>query len=198
MGKDYHTSTCPFFDMTPERENQLLAAVDAVSDEAWEQLSKREGIWSGPQWPLKLRKYIRSYADVTDRSDVGRTPDKRYMFSGGSTFGDPPTLACRIFDSFDAFEPVKNLMCEYMHEDRSKRTLCINLEADCAILHLANGKRLRSGWIDKDDPDALIAGDYLAVDASNGDQLFYVDSADLLADPIAGRKMLSEMIQACM
>lgn len=65
------------------------------------------------------------------------------------------------------------------------------------LIPLANGLVLRSGWIDHHDPDALPAGDYLALDDSVGNQLFYVDSSDLLADPIEGRRLLNELLQKC-
>lgn len=65
------------------------------------------------------------------------------------------------------------------------------------IVPLANGSVIRSGWIDHADPDALPGGDYLAVDNAQGDQLFYIDSADLFANPIDGRRILYSMLQAC-
>lgn len=64
-------------------------------------------------------------------------------------------------------------------------------------IQLANGCVIRSGWIDADDPDSLPAGDYLAVDDATGQQLFYADAADLLADPIEGRRLLCEFLQVC-
>lgn len=195
MGRDYHTSTCPEFVMTPVREQLLLDVVNAVPAEAWEELSQREGLWSADEWPVKLRKYISKYADLRNRHDVGITPDERYMFSGGSTYGDPPTLACKVFDTFEAFKPVWNLMNTFMNSDDGARAIPLD---GTVVALLANGKILRSGWIDKHDPNALPAGDFLAVEAVDGQQLFYADSADLLADPITGRKMLNEMIQACM
>jgi len=72
----------------------------------------------------------------------------------------------------------------------------VAVSAEVTVL-LQNGKTIRSGWIDKDDPNALPAGDYLAVDANDGEQLVYMDSADLLADPAIGRRMLNDLLQAC-
>jgi hypothetical protein len=65
------------------------------------------------------------------------------------------------------------------------------------VIHLVNGFEIRSGWIDHDDPDALPAGDYLSVISGDGEQLFYVDSADLLADPLTGRQKLNELFTIC-
>lgn len=65
-------------------------------------------------------------------------------------------------------------------------------------IELANHFVIRSGWIDKDDPDALPSGDYLAVDDAQGKELFYADTADMFADPVAGRRMLNEMLQSCL
>lgn len=65
------------------------------------------------------------------------------------------------------------------------------------VIHLANGYELRSGWIDKDDPDALPAGDYVSVVDVRGEQVFYGDSADLFADPVQARRSLFEILQAC-
>jgi len=72
----------------------------------------------------------------------------------------------------------------------------VAVSAEVTVL-LQNGKTIRSGWIDKDDPNALPAGDYLAVDANDGEQLVYMDSADLLADPAIGRRMLNDLLRAC-
>ena len=44
---------------------------------------------------------------------------------------------------------------------------------------LANGCTVRSGWNDECDPDALSAGDWFAVDDADGNQLCYIDTADL-------------------
>lgn len=65
------------------------------------------------------------------------------------------------------------------------------------VILLANGSQIRSGWCDKDDPDALPAGDYISVLDAQGQQVFYADSADLLADPVKGRRLLNDMLQAC-
>lgn len=64
-------------------------------------------------------------------------------------------------------------------------------------IRLANGYAITSGWHDEDDPDALPAGDWLSVEDENGNQIFYVDSADMLADPIEGRKKLCAFLSAC-
>lgn len=65
------------------------------------------------------------------------------------------------------------------------------------VIHLANGYELRSGWIDKDDPDMLPAGDYVSVVDVRGEQVFYGDSADLFTDPVQARRSLFEILQAC-
>lgn len=65
------------------------------------------------------------------------------------------------------------------------------------VIPLANGGEIRSGWIDRDDPDALPAGDYLKVLNPAKEEVFYEDSADILADPVAGRRKLWAMLQAC-
>jgi len=62
---------------------------------------------------------------------------------------------------------------------------------------LDNGFKIVSGWIDEHDPEALPAGDYLSVEDSNGTQVFYADAADILADPLEGRRKLNAFIQAC-
>lgn len=48
-----------------------------------------------------------------------------------------------------------------------------------ATVMLANGKYLRSGKTDRDDPDAPAYGGYLAAHAASGDELCYLDTADL-------------------
>ena len=68
---------------------------------------------------------------------------------------------------------------------------------DEVIVPLLNGFKIRSGWIDKDDPNMLPAGDYIAVESADGVVVFYVDAADLFADPVTGRQKLNEMFQAC-
>lgn len=70
-----------------------------------------------------------------------------------------------------------------------------NLKSE--FVELENGFTLQSGWIDKDDPNALPAGDYLSVLDRQGQQVFYVETADLIADPILCRQKLCEMMQIC-
>lgn len=65
-------------------------------------------------------------------------------------------------------------------------------------IQLANGYTLSSGWIDADDPDALPAGDYFSVLNAAGQQVFYLDAADLFSEPEKGRLKLYEMVQACL
>lgn len=69
--------------------------------------------------------------------------------------------------------------------------------SDPFTVKLQNGGQIQSGWIDNDDPDALPAGDYLSVLDRHGNQVFYAESADLFAEPIQGRRMLCEFLQAC-
>lgn len=64
-------------------------------------------------------------------------------------------------------------------------------------IQLDNGYIITSGWHDADDPDALPAGDWLSVEDENGVQIFYEDAADILADPIEGRKKLYAFLLAC-
>ena len=65
------------------------------------------------------------------------------------------------------------------------------------VIVLANGWQIRSGWVDHDDPDALRSGDYLSLVDEAEQQLFYTDSADLLADPIEGRRLLNQLFEIC-
>lgn len=65
------------------------------------------------------------------------------------------------------------------------------------MIPLANGFEIRSGWCDHDDPDALPAGDYFKVLDADGKEVYYEDSADILADPTEGRRKLWALIQAC-
>jgi len=64
-------------------------------------------------------------------------------------------------------------------------------------VQLDNGFTITSGWIDGDDPDALPGGDWLSVENDNGEQIFYEDAADILADPVEGRKKLYQFLVAC-
>lgn len=65
------------------------------------------------------------------------------------------------------------------------------------VIPLKNQFQIRSGWIDKDDPDKFPAGDYLKVLDATGKQVFYEESADILGDPIVGRRKIWEFLQAC-
>ena len=66
---------------------------------------------------------------------------------------------------------------------------------DEICLHLRDGKRLYSGWIDHAGPGRLAAGDYLRLEDCSGRELCYIEAADLLNDPIIGRRMLCELFQ---
>lgn len=65
-------------------------------------------------------------------------------------------------------------------------------------IRLENGYEIESGWIDEDDPDALPAGDYLQVLNEDGEEVYYEDAADILADPIIGRRKLLNFLLACL
>lgn len=62
---------------------------------------------------------------------------------------------------------------------------------------LENGYEIVSGWIDDDDPDALEAGDYLQVLNDDGEEIYYQEAADILADPIEGKRALLNFLLAC-
>ena len=68
---------------------------------------------------------------------------------------------------------------------------------DEVIVPLLNGGRIRSGWIDKEDPDMLPAGDYIAVENAAGEEVCYLESSDLFCDPVECRQQLNAMMQAC-
>lgn len=61
---------------------------------------------------------------------------------------------------------------------------------------LADGCRLYSGWCDHDDPDARISGDYLRLEAPNGDQILYYDADEIVSDPYEGRVALGALVNA--
>jgi hypothetical protein len=73
----------------------------------------------------------------------------------------------------------------------------IDLQTGEFQVPLANGYSIVSGWIDHDDPDALPAGDYLSVFNAAGKQVFYRDTADLLADPINAKALICEFLFCC-
>lgn len=64
-------------------------------------------------------------------------------------------------------------------------------------IQLKNGYEITSGWIDDDDPDALEAGDYLQVCNEDGEEVYYEEAADILADPIEGKLKLLNFLRAC-
>jgi len=64
-------------------------------------------------------------------------------------------------------------------------------------IQLANGRKIVSGWSDEDDPEALPAGDWLSVEDEKGEQVFYVEAADLLDDLSEGRFLLYQFLVAC-
>ncbi len=74
----------------------------------------------------------------------------------------------------------------------------IDLATGEFFLPLANGYQIRSGWIDKADPGALPAGDYLSIINERGEQVFYMETADLLAPELMARDKLNQMLQACL
>lgn len=46
------------------------------------------------------------------------------------------------------------------------------------ILNLNNGRRISSGWIDRDDPDALDSGGYIRVEGTQGEEILYLEASD--------------------
>lgn len=74
----------------------------------------------------------------------------------------------------------------------------IDLQTGEFTVPLANGYSITSGWIDHDDPDALPAGDYLAVEDAKGKQLFYIETADLLVNPLEAKGRLYDFLSHCL
>ncbi len=60
---------------------------------------------------------------------------------------------------------------------------------------LTNGMRIESGWIDRDDSDALPVGDYISLCHRDGEQLCYIDTADVANDPLRLRRALCDLFR---
>jgi hypothetical protein len=69
-------------------------------------------------------------------------------------------------------------------------------ENDELVIELANGRRIYSGYQDRDDPRGLIAGDYLRLTDSEGHELLLCDGSEL-TDPERGRAVLNDFLIAC-
>jgi hypothetical protein len=142
--------------------------------------------------------------------------DLCYKNAAGGTAGelefDEPTVVSHSDDASDHYERTKSslMLVELarLYEGLDVPVMLRELamqptpfdgtdQTGEVVIHLANGYELRSGWIDKDDPDALPAGDYVSVVDVRGEQVFYGDSADLFADPVQARRSLFEILQAC-
>lgn len=62
-------------------------------------------------------------------------------------------------------------------------------------LGMVNGVEICSGWLDACDPGAQPAGDYLVAYFPAGEEL--VLGWDQIADPLTGRKALSDFLLRC-
>lgn len=68
------------------------------------------------------------------------------------------------------------------------------------VIPLANGCEIRSGCLDRDDPNALPAGEYVKVLGPDGQERLYKEWDEFLGtghEPDAPRRRLWEIIQAC-
>lgn len=197
MGANFLSAMFKHVDLTEQRMLELHAVIDGMT--AADILSQKQPT-DLATWQSQLREYLHILRDAPDdTTDVEATADCRYLITAGSSWGDAPTEAYSAFDTLSCIPPIMALIDRYFVEDYpDEAPSTMSSPTGEAVVRLKDGKSIRSGWIDKDDPDALPAGDYLAVDDKNGEQLFYVDSADLFADPVAGRKLLLQLLQACM
>ena len=65
-------------------------------------------------------------------------------------------------------------------------------------IHLADGSTIYSGWIDKDDPDALVSGDYLRLEGPDGKEVLYYGADEIMDDyQLEGRRALGAFLNAC-
>lgn len=68
------------------------------------------------------------------------------------------------------------------------------------VIPLANGCVIRSGCLDRDDPNALPAGEYVKVLGPKGSERLYREWDEFLCtghEPDAPRRRLWELIQVC-
>lgn len=61
---------------------------------------------------------------------------------------------------------------------------------------LANGCAIFSGWIDEDDPEARVSGDYLRLEAPDGTEILYYESSEWLDQP-ANTEVIGAFVNAC-
>lgn len=63
-------------------------------------------------------------------------------------------------------------------------------------IELAGGYKLYSGWLDHDDPDALVAGDYLRLESPAGEELAHVEIDTVTNGHYDGKQMLGRFLIA--
>ena len=64
-------------------------------------------------------------------------------------------------------------------------------------VRLANGGLLISGWVDKDDPGALVSGEYLKLLDPKGKEVLYYSSDEWTVNPDDGKQVIGAMVNAC-
>jgi len=94
-------------------------------------------------------------------------PDPRAPGEPGGTY--PPT------------KPDNKDTAPLYYTTRDQRDI-LTAEDEVAV-PLLNGCIIVSGWIDKDDPDARLAGQYLRLEDPNGDELLYYEYSEWMDAP---------------
>lgn len=65
-------------------------------------------------------------------------------------------------------------------------------------IQLADGCIIYSGWMDKEDPEALVSGDYIRLEDENGKELLYYGADEIMGEhQLEGRQALGAFLNAC-
>lgn len=72
-------------------------------------------------------------------------------------------------------------------------------EIGSVAIELANGRKIYSGWCDKDDPDTQLVGDWVRVEDALGNEAFYVEAVDFTTGgTLEVQQKLQDFICACL
>ena len=122
---------------------------------------------------------------------------------------DPDGLAVAIDKLLETATSTPGILDDYGNPKIGPTELPAHQFGDCdnpnAVLdehgevcvRLANGGMLISGWVDKDDPNGLVSGEYLKLLDPKGKEVLYYSSDEWTQDPHEGKVVIGAMINAC-
>lgn len=119
MGADFVWSYIPYFNITPERIEELKAIVDNSDKPHVKPISVNEL----SKWREKVKDYLDELQDVSTSREVDICSFKgmsyRILLTGGMSYGEEPTHACRVIECINTCSALYDKIEQYATDDET-------------------------------------------------------------------------------